>query len=787
MQRSVVHKFVLAMVVLIVIGVGVLSISVIARAKPDARVPINGQTVPLIRVAKSIGPASGQQQLHLSIGLQLRNQQELADLLSNMYNPRSSLYHHFLTPQQFAAEFGPTPAQQQEVIAYLRSQGLTVTHVAPNGLLIDANASVAQVEAIFGVTINNYQIGGRHFFANANAPTVPSSLSSLILSIGGMDNSVRMRPLYRLAAQNGKSGKGLGSQHALQPLAGYGPPDLTGAYDATPLHTSGIQGSGQTVAVFELDGYQMSDIAQYLQSNNLGNPSITNKLIDGFDGSAGQGAIEVELDIEVVAAMAPQAAQIVYEGPNTTQGVNDTYNQIVTDNTAQITTISWGECEAQSGAAELQTLDGIFKQGAAEGISMFAASGDSGAYDCNDNNLAVDSPAGDPYIIGVGGTNLQANNGVYGSESVWSNPSDTQRSPNGSGGGGGISNTFAQPSWQVGPGVKNQYSNGNREVPDVSADADPQTGYNVYCTVAAAGCPSSGSVVVGGTSAAAPLWAGSAALMNEYLQKQNKSRMGFASPLFYGLANSQQQYAPFHDVTTGTNLYYPATAGYDQASGLGSPDIYNIARDIANGSVPAPTPSPSPVGSPTPSPTATDTATPTDTPTSQPTNTPVPPSPIPSGSLIQNGGFESGVDPWQESSAGGYELIDGKNAHGGSYSAYLCGYSSCNDVLSQDFTVPNSSSSISISYWWYAATNRTSKSCRDDLAALLLDSNGGVIGKLQKVCNTNATRSWKQATFDVTKVLASYAGQTVTLVFTGQTASTYATTSFFVDDVAVTA
>src|SRR5436305_12771620 len=436
MQRSIVHKFVLATVVLVVIGVGVLSISVIARARPDARIPISGQTVPLIRKAKLIGSASGQQQLNLSIGLQGRNQQELADLLSNIYNPHSSLYHHFLTPQQFAAAFGTTAAQQQQVVDYLRSQGLTVTHVASNGLLIDANATVAQVEATFGVTINNYQIGARHFFANANAPTVPSSLSSLILSIGGMDNSVRMHPLYHLAGQNGKGLNGQRVAHGLQPLAGYGPTTLTGAYDAAPLQAAGIKGNNQTVAVFELDGYQMSDITQYLQSNNLGNPSITNKLIDGFNGSAGQGAIEVELDIEVVAAMAPQAAQIVYEGPNTTQGVNDTYNQIVTDNLAQITTISWGECETQSGASELQTLDGIFKQAAAQGITMFAAAGDSGAYDCNDNNLAVDSPASDPYVIGVGGTNLQTNNGSYGSESIWSNASDTQRSANGSGGGG---------------------------------------------------------------------------------------------------------------------------------------------------------------------------------------------------------------------------------------------------------------------------------------------------------------------------------------------------------------
>src|SRR2546430_12949580 len=137
---------------------------------------------------------------------------------------------------------------------------------------------------------------------------------------------------------------------------------------------------------------------------------------------------------------------------------------------------------------------------------MYAVSGDSGAFDCNDTNLAVDSPAGDPNITGVGGTNLQLNNGAYGSESVWSNPSDTQRSPQGAGGGGGISSFFKEPTWQTGPGVQNQYSNGNREVPDGSADADPATGYSVYCTVSAAGCPSAGWIVVRGASAAAPFW-----------------------------------------------------------------------------------------------------------------------------------------------------------------------------------------------------------------------------------------------------------------------------------------
>src|SRR6185312_9712213 len=233
------------------------------------------------------------------------------------------------------------------------------------------------------------------------------------------------------------------------------------AYDAAPLQSAGTLGDNQTVALFELDGYSASDVAQYLQYYNLGSPQISNVLVDNFSGNAGQGAIEVELDMEVVAAMAPHARQIVYEGPNTTQGLNDTYNQIIQDDKAQIVSISWGLCESYTGPTELRTLDNMFKQGASEGISFFAASGDSGAYDCGDSNLAVDSPADDPYVTGVGGTNLQLNSGTYGSESIWSNPNDTHRSPKGAGSGGGVSNTYVLPSWQKGPGVINStYSSG---------------------------------------------------------------------------------------------------------------------------------------------------------------------------------------------------------------------------------------------------------------------------------------------------------------------------------------
>src|SRR5438270_5454655 len=477
MQRNIVLNLLFVMVALLLVGTSLIAVSIAVHADPHQRVTLYGQAVPLVQQARLLQAADANQQLNLSIGLRLRNQADLDSLLSAIYDPQSPQYHQYLTPDQFNQLFAPTPDQVKQVEAFLQSQGLTVTGVASNNLLIDAAGTVAQAQQTFKTKINTYQLGSRTFYANATAPTVPGSLSQLITSISGLDNSVQYHPLY-LRGQSSRHHVEQQQHHAYLagPTSGYGPKDLVGAYDATPLQSAGTLGDNQVVALFELDGYQQNDVAQYLQNYSLSNPSINNVLVDGFNGSAGQGAIEVELDMEIVAAMAPHANQIVYEGPNTTQGLNDTYNKIVTDNKAQIASTSWGLCENSSGSAELQTLDAIFKQGAAQGISFFAASGDSGAYDCGDGTLAVDSPADDPYVTGVGGTNLHLNGGAYSSESVWSSPGSIQRGPKGAGGGGGISNTFKQPNWQKGPGVHNQYSNGFRQVPDISADADPATG-----------------------------------------------------------------------------------------------------------------------------------------------------------------------------------------------------------------------------------------------------------------------------------------------------------------------
>ncbi len=543
-----------------------------AFTKTGGRVPISGQMVPSLKGKASAAAIAPEGNLQLAISLNLRNPQGLQSLLAAQRDPRSGLYHHYLTPAQFNALFAPTPRTVNAVTAWLRSQGIAVSSVAPNRQLIDASGSTLAVERAFAVSLGQYNVGSRHVYAPMADPSVPAAIGGMILNVAGLDNVAHYRPLDTPQIKPNPG-----------PGGGYTPSELRTAYDMNSLISSD-NGTGQTVAIFELDGYKASDINTYLSNYSLGSAKYSNVLVDGATNTAGAGAIEVELDMEDVSAIAPGATQKIYIGPNSNSGVNDTYNKIITDDTAKVTSTSWGECESAAGTSELQTLDNIFAQGAAQGQAVYAAAGDSGAYDCGDTNLAVDNPADDPNVVGVGGTTLNTGSGgTYSSESVWSCTSCTQNAPKGAGGGGGLSTYFSQPSYQSGPGVSNSYSNGKREVPDVSADADPNTGYSIYCSVTAAGC-STGSAawtVVGGTSAAAPLWTALSADTNEYLAGLSKPTLGAASAELYHLFNTSQSYTAYHDVTSGNNLYYPATSGYDLASGIGTPDVWNLARDAA--------------------------------------------------------------------------------------------------------------------------------------------------------------------------------------------------------------
>ncbi len=569
-----------------------------ANTSADLQPKSIGNIPPLVSVSRDEGMDQGGRILNMSVGLALRNQEQLAMFLQTLYDPSSPNYHHYLNVSEFTEQFSPSASEQSTVVDYLTSKGFTVTATYPNRQLIDFSGAETLAEQVFGVSIQRYQgPDSRIFFANRNVPTLPTFLAANITSLTGLDNSNRFyhppvgkRQVSQLTAHASTTCPTSTSN-------GYLPGQLATAYSYDALHKAHLQGEGQTVGVFELDGYSQSDVQTYAQCFGGSKVPLQNVLLDGFNGQAGAGAIEVELDIELLLGMDPNLAQLkVYEAPNTTQGYNDEFARIINDRTP-VVSVSWGDCEANMGQQEVKQENTFFQEAAAQGQSILVASGDSGSESCfqwqsGHFNFALnaDDPAAQPFVTAVGGTTLRVSAGnTYSSESVWNG------GLLGGAGGGGISQYWKQPAWQTGPGVKNSYSNGNREEPDVSLNADPTTGYLIYCT-AGTSCNGGGWVTVGGTSAAAPMWAAMIVLANQQATNAGKTHLGFLNPEIYALASGSHYARDFHDVLPPTasgipsnndeigihNKAYPVTRNYDIATGWGSLNADNLATDLVS-------------------------------------------------------------------------------------------------------------------------------------------------------------------------------------------------------------
>jgi subtilase family serine protease len=531
-------------------------------ASNSGRQMIPGTDAPGRAGTTRLGDANPAATISFAVMLPLRNAAALQQFIVAVSNPASPQYGRYLTPAQFTDLYAPTTQQVSLVTGYLESQGISITSVASNREIVDATGTVAAVSSALGTTIGRYHDPAllRDFVANDSAVSVPNSVAPLILGVAGLNNHYLRHHSVRPHVGGG-------------PAGGYTPVQLKTAYDVNPLAAAGFTGSGQHVGLFELDGFQQSNINTYDSNYGLASPAPTVQTVDGGSGPLGSGQVEVELDIEVIQAIAPAASITVWEGPNTDQGVLDTYNAMVTSNSTPANSTSWGSCEPNTTPSVMTSEDQIFAQAASQGMSLFAASGDNGAFDCGTSQLAVDNPADDPNITGTGGTRLNlTGSNTYSSESAWSN------SGNATGTGGGLSTVFARPSWQTGPGVQNSSSNGKRQVPDVASDSDPATGVSIF---------TQGTwTVVGGTSAAAPSWAAFAGLYNQDAAANGRPRLGFANPALYSLAAGTQTFPAFHDVTTGNNLHYNATPGWDYPTGWGSYDAYNLARDLIGGTPP---------------------------------------------------------------------------------------------------------------------------------------------------------------------------------------------------------
>jgi hypothetical protein len=551
--------------------------------------------------SKVIGSLSPTARLSVTIALKPRDPAGLGSYATEVSTPGSSVYHHYLTVAQFRRRFAPATSEVRALDTELRSRGLVGRPVTRNGLAIPITGRASAIAHALSISFERVRLAsGRVAYANTAAAQFPASVAGDVQAVLGLDSLTRAVPLG-IHSPAAHGGHGRDKPHVVtggpQPCsaavsdgdtyAAHTADELASAYRFSNLYGAGDMGGGQTVALFELEPYSTSDISTY-QSCYGTSTSVSNVAVDGGAGS-GAGSGEAALDIEDLIGLAPQVSVRVYEGPNSNTGLYDTYNQIVSDDVAKVISTSWGECESAEVATNAQSENTLFEEAATQGQSVLAAAGDSGSTDCGGSTLAVDDPASQPYVTGVGGTTLSAV-GPPPTESVWN---DGKR---GGAGGGGISSRWKMPSYQSATASSLNVVSANssgvpcgaasdsycREVPDVSADANENTGYVIYYK---------GSwTAFGGTSAAAPLWAALTALSDASNACHGKS-VGFANPALYSAA-ADTYTNDFNDITSGTNSLsgsglYPAGAGYDMASGLGTPVGSGLPDALCGSSTPA--------------------------------------------------------------------------------------------------------------------------------------------------------------------------------------------------------
>ncbi len=528
---------------------------------------LHGHVPAVVARLLPVGSLPGTNRLNLAIGLPLRNPEALTNLLRQIYDPASPRYHHYLTPEQFTEQFGPMEKDYQAVIAFAKANGLKVMGTHPNRMLVDVNGSVADIERVMHVTMHIYQhpTEARTFYAPDVEPSL--DLTIRILGISGLNNYSLPRPRF--------VAKPLANLQTAGPNAGLGPGGTYMGNDFRAAYAPGVtlDGSGQIVGLLEFDGYTAGDITNYESRAGLPNVTLTNVLIDGASGnpSGSGGEIEVSLDIEMAISMAPGLSQVmVYIVPNPSPW-EDLLNRMATDNLAKQLSCSWF---APNGVAD-PTADEIFQQMAAQGQSFFNASGDNDAY-----TGLIDFPGDSPYITQVGGTTLTTSGpgGAWVLETVWNWGIEFGSSYDGSGSGGGISTQYPIPSWQTNINMTaNQGSTTMRNTPDMALTAD-----NIDVRV------DGDDWNVGGTSCAAPLWAGFIALVNQQAAATGEPAVGFINPAVDAIGTGSDYTTCFHDITTGNNTWngsptqFYAVAGYNLCTGWGTPNGQSLINALAN-------------------------------------------------------------------------------------------------------------------------------------------------------------------------------------------------------------
>jgi subtilase family serine protease len=543
-----------------------------------------------------IGALPGSTTMHIEVALAPRDPAALSQYANQVSTPGSPLYHAYIARGQFASLFGPTKATVNSVYAALRALGLRPGAISSDHLSIPVTATAGQVESAFGVSMASYRLaaGGRGY-ANTTAPKLPASIAAHVQAIIGLDNLTRMRSF---ASAPAKASMKLTSTKAVTPAVRAAGPqpcaaavnqhnsqggltadELATSYEFSGLYSAGDLGAGQTVGIVEFgEPNEQSDINTFENCYGI-HTSVRYDKVDGFSGT-GFGAGEAVLDIETVASMAPNAKIIVYQAPNTGAASIDIYRVMVDQDVARVISESYGLCEHYQDPNNANAATTLYLQAAVQGQTIVASSGDDGSEGCLQNDgvqtrLSVNFPASDPFVTGVGGTTVfQAQAPPNLGETVWNEQSLQEGA-----GGGGKSTFYSQPTFQHSFGINSSV----REVPDVSADADPQTGYVLFYN--------GGWTQIGGTSGAAPLWAALLALTNN---RCSSSPVGWVNPTLYFVASNAVKAVVINDIPAvsgnpnpNNNDYtgqggghYAVGNGYDMGTGLGTPRATPLATNL---------------------------------------------------------------------------------------------------------------------------------------------------------------------------------------------------------------
>jgi len=515
-----------------------------------------------------LGAAPSSTRLDLRVVLEPNNSGALTQFINDVSTPGNPLYRHFLSPAEFAQRFGAAPSAIALVRSELRSTGLTVSAVSPNNLVLRVTGSATQVAATFHTKLQRYRdVSGEIATVATSRIGLAAPIARYVAGISGLNgfehphatstitNSTLARPSLAGPTACTSASNAAAARHV------YLPSQIAHAYGLDTAYANGFNGAGHSVAVVEFADYYRSDMTTYLNCFGLSN-TIVDVVMNGGAGAstAADGGAEVTLDLQQIASLAPGATIYNYMHPNDANGFVDEFNQIANDYLADSVSVSWGLCEADISSAAQQPL---LQQLAAQGQSVFVAAGDSGSSSCAYNAAAgdssvsyspiVDDPSNSPWVTGIGGLSVTSISPLV--QTVWNGGCGSP-----CGGGGGFSNVYGRPDWQVGPGVT---LNNQRQVPDISVMGDPRTGMLAYFA--------GGWHGFGGTSIGAPILGAMAAVG---AQACGMSNLGFLNPRLYQMAING---TGIIDVTTGSNDIYgigsfSATSGYDVASGLGSPN-----------------------------------------------------------------------------------------------------------------------------------------------------------------------------------------------------------------------